>query len=89
MPVNDKKILWHMKVTVMPIVIGALGMLSSGMEKGSRAVGNRRKNPDHSDCNMGKIARNTEKSPDETLCDPNSGEKTPAKTCMKNFPEVK
>ena len=55
--------LWNMRVTVMPIVIGALGTVPKGLEKGTKRVGNRRTNRGHKDYNIVKSSQNTEKSP--------------------------
>ena len=49
-----------MKVTVITIVIGVIGMVTKGFGKGSGRVGNWRKNRDHPNNNINK---NTEKSP--------------------------
>ena len=48
-----------MKVTVIPIVIGALGTVA----RRSGSVGNRRKNRDHPNYSIVEIGQNTEKSP--------------------------
>ena len=52
-----------MKVTVIPIVIGALGMIPKRLGKGPGRVGNRRTSSDHPNYSMLKIVQNTEESP--------------------------
>ena len=47
----EKKNLWNVKVTVIPIVVGELEKVSKGLEKRLGDVGNQRENqnnPDHS-----------------------------------------
>ena len=51
-----------MKVTVIPIVIGALGTVTKGLVKGLRGVGNKRTSGDHLNYSTLKISQNTEKS---------------------------
>ena len=52
-----------MRMTVIPIVIGALGKVSKELGKGRERVGNRRTNPDHPNYGIVEISQNTEKSP--------------------------
>ena len=52
-----------MRVTVIPIVVGALRTVPKGLEKGVGIVRNWRKNRDHSDYNIIQISQSTEKSP--------------------------
>ena len=55
--------LWHMKVTVIHIVIGSLGTINKGSVKGTGRVGNQRTSGDHPDYSIITIGQNTEKSP--------------------------
>ena len=48
-----------MKVTVIPIVLGALGKIPKGLVKG---LGNKRTSGNHPDYSIMKIGQNTEKS---------------------------
>ena len=50
-----------MKVTVIPIVIGALGTITKGTKAGG--LGNKRTSGDHSNYSIVEIRQNTEKSP--------------------------
>ena len=52
-----------MKVTVMPIVVGALGTIPIGFAKGTRRLGNLWTSRDHSSYSIIKIGQNTKKSP--------------------------
>ena len=52
-----------MKVTVIPVVIKALGTVLQGLKKGAGRVGNWRMNRDHTNNSNIKICQNTEKSP--------------------------
>ena len=75
-----------MRVTEIPIVIGALGTLS----KGARRVGNRRINRDHPNYCIVEIGQNTEKSPgnDEKTCGlTDFSEKPSANADIKNCVE--
>ena len=53
------KNLWHIKVTVIPIVIGALSTVTKSLLKG---LGNKRTSGDHPDNSIVEIGQNTEKS---------------------------
>ena len=50
-----------MKVTVIPIVIGALGTFTKGTESGG--LGNKRMIGDHTNYSIVEVGQNTEKSP--------------------------
>ena len=52
---------WTIRVTVIPIVISALGTVPKYFEAGER-VGNRRKNGNHPNYSIVEIGKNTEKS---------------------------
>ena len=52
-----------MKVTVIPIVIGALGTILKGLVTKVGRIGSRRTSGDHPDYIIIKIGQNTEKSP--------------------------
>ena len=60
-PITRK--LWNMKKTVIPIVIGALGTIRKGFEKGLERVGNWRMNRGHQVYSIVEIGQNTEKCP--------------------------
>ena len=57
----ELKKLWNMKVTVIPIVIGALGTISKVLIKGLEDK-NQRMNRSHSDYSIIKIGQNPEES---------------------------
>ena len=57
------KKLWNMKVTVMPIFIGALGTNLKRLGKGAKRLRNQKTSGDHPDYSIIKIGQNTEKSP--------------------------
>ena len=57
--------LCNMKVTVIPIVIGALGTIPKDLGKDAERVGNNRTSGDHPDNSIIKISQNTEKSPED------------------------
>ena len=52
---------WNMKMTVIPIIIGALGTIKKKLDKGTGRVGNRRTGRGHPNYNI-TISKNTEKS---------------------------
>ena len=52
-----------MKVTVIPIVISALGTVTKGLLEGFAELGNKRICGDHSSYNIAEIGQNTEKGP--------------------------
>ena len=60
---RELKKLLNMNVTVIPIVIGALGMISKGLVKKTEGVWNRKKSRDHPNYSIVKVGQNTEKSP--------------------------
>ena len=62
LPKNQKK-LWNIRVTVIPIVSGLLGMVRKRLVKGTGRVGNPRNNRDHPHYNILKISWSTGKSP--------------------------
>ena len=53
----------HMKVTFIPIVIGALGTVTKGQIKEFWGHGNKRANGDHPNYCIIEIGQNIEKSP--------------------------
>ena len=57
---NKKR--WNMKMTVITIVIGALGTIPRGWKSNWR-LGNKRASGDHPDYSIIQISQNTEKSP--------------------------
>ena len=60
--VREMKKLWNMKVTIIPIVIGAFGTITKGLFW-TGGFGGRRKSGDHPNYNIIEIGQNTEKSP--------------------------
>ena len=48
---------------MIPIVIGALGTVPKGLEKGTERVGNRRTSRNHSNYSIVEIGQNMEESP--------------------------
>ena len=58
-----KKKLWSIKVTALPIVIGALGTVTRGLVKGPRGL--RNKSGDNPDYSIAEAGQNTKKSPGE------------------------
>ena len=48
-----------MKVTVIPVVVGAHGTIPKGLEKGSERLGNERMNRNCPDYSIIKIGQNT------------------------------
>ena len=73
-----------MKMTVLPIVNGALGTIT----KGIRELGNKRTSRDHPDYSIIKISQNTEKSPGDLrkfAVTQNSSEKPLVNAGVKNF----
>ena len=57
------EILWKMKVTVIPIGIGAFKYSHQRNSKGTGGLGNKRTNEAHPNYNNVYIGQNTEKSP--------------------------
>ena len=60
---REQKI-WNMEVTVIPIVVGALGTSSKGLVKRTGKLGNKRTRGDHPDYSIIKIGQNTMKNPE-------------------------
>ena len=54
-----------MKVTVISVVIGALGTISKGLVKGTKRLRNQRTSKIYSNYSIVKIGRNTKKSPED------------------------
>ena len=52
-----------MKVTVIPIVFGALGTVTKGLVKGLEDLENKRTSEEHPNHGIEQISQNTEKSP--------------------------
>ena len=59
---RESKKLGNMKVTVIPIAIGALGTVTKELVKGTGGLGNKRMSGDHPNYSI-KINQNTEKCP--------------------------
>ena len=55
-----------MKVTVLPIVVGALGTVTKGLVKSIRGLRNKRSSGDHPNYSIVEIDQNTEKSPGDS-----------------------
>ena len=60
---RELKTLCGMSVTVILIILNALGTIPKDMEKNPEGIGNRRKNQNHPNCSIVEIGYNTEKSP--------------------------
>ena len=79
-----------MKVTVMLIVIGALGTVPQRIDKGTGGIGNKNMSGDHPNYSIIKIGQNTEKSPgdmrrhEETCCHSNCSGRPLANANVKN-----
>ena len=58
-----KKKLWNRKVTVISVIIGALGTVSKGLVQGYGGLRNKRTSGDHPNYCSVEIGQNTEKSP--------------------------
>ena len=76
---------WNMKVTVVPIIVGALGTVLLWFEKKLAKV----KFETILTKILLKISLNTPKSPGETCCHADSIEKSSAESGVKNSQEVK
>ena len=50
-----------MRVTGIPVVVGALGTVPKGVEKEPEGIGNQRKDQDHPNYRVVKISLNTQK----------------------------
>ena len=57
----------YMKVTVIPIVVDALGTVPKELVKGTGRLGNKRTSREHSDYGIIKIGPNTGKNPGDLL----------------------
>ena len=60
---KTKKKIWNMKVTVMPIVSGALGTITKKIGKETEGIGNKNRSGDNPNYGIMKISQNTGKSP--------------------------
>ena len=60
---GELKKLWNMKVTIIPIVIGAFYTVTKGLSKGPGGLGNKRTSEDHPNYYIIENGQNTEKSP--------------------------
>ena len=60
---NLKKKLWNMKVTIIPIVIGALGIVTKRMSTRNGGLENKRTRGDHPSYCIIEISQITKKSP--------------------------
>ena len=76
-----------MKVTVIPIVVGALGMIHKKIGERTGRLRNQKTCRDHLDYSIIKIGQKTEKSPGDLkkiCCHSNSSEKPSAYAGVKN-----
>ena len=60
---REPKKLWNMKVTIIPIMIGAFGTVTKGLLKEPWGLGGRSMSGDHPNYNIIEKGQNTEKSP--------------------------
>ena len=60
--VKELKKLWNMKVTVIPVVIGALGIVAKRFGSGTGGLGNKKTSGDNANYSIAEIDQNTEKS---------------------------
>ena len=60
---RELKKLWNIKVTIVPIVIGALGTLTKGSLKGPGGFGSWRKGRDYPNDSIAEDGQNTETNP--------------------------
>ena len=60
---RDQRKLWNMRMMVIIIIIGKLGLIAKDWESETGRFGNRRTNQYHQDYNKGKISLTIEKSP--------------------------
>ena len=54
--------MWNMRVSMIQVVIGALGTIPESLVKLAGRVGNRRTSRNHQDCNIVEANRNTKSS---------------------------
>ena len=57
--------MWNIEVTLISVVIGALGAVTKGLNKGTGGLGNNKTCGDHPNYGIIVIGQNTEKSPGE------------------------
>ena len=60
---RELKKLWNMKAPVVSVVAGALEMDPKDSAKGTRRIGNQRKNCDYPDHSIVEIGQNSQKKP--------------------------
>ena len=60
---RELKKVWNIRVTVIPIAIGVLGMILKGLGKKIGGIGNQKKNRDIPVYSIVEIDQNTEKAP--------------------------
>ena len=60
---RELKKLWNMQVTIIPIVIGAFGIVTKRLLKGQKDLESWRTSGDHPNYNIIENGQNTEKSP--------------------------
>ena len=81
---RELKMLWNMKVTVIPIVIGGLGIIPKGVLKELEDLENQRTSGDHRDYSIIKNGQNTEKSPENLRKLTDYNERPSANAGVKN-----
>ena len=84
---RELKKLWNMKVTVIPIIIGALSTVSKRLVQGLEDLENKKTTRDHPNYRIIKIGQNTEKSPGDLKrlgYHSNSSEKLSADAGVRN-----
>ena len=64
---RELKKLWNMKVTIIPMKIGAFGKITKGLIKALGGLGGQKTSGDHSNYNIIENGQNTEKSPGDLL----------------------
>ena len=60
---RELKMLWSMRMTVIPVVFGVLAMIPKVLVKRAGRIGNQRTSQDHPNYCIIEISQNTEKSP--------------------------
>ena len=82
------KKLWNIRVTTIINVASALGTVPKDVRKGTRRIGNQKKNRDHLNSTNAKISQNNQKVL-ETYGHPNSNKWLPVDATEKNLQGVK
>ena len=83
----EQEMLWNTRVTVIPIVVGALGSVPKSLGEETGGIGNQKKNRDHPDFTIAEISQNTKESPGDRsrfTVTQTPVKEQPANACMKN-----